>query len=227
MHPETQDPRLVALTATLKVYSRWAPHARHDVMGACSPISLDLSLLDVKAKRAPLSATDVASFVERGKESVKNTVTEINRMVLLQKQDRSQRISVSEVIEKMAHSTRTVFAGTSWSSSTPDGLGMDSEYDLTMAIWAALMALVDRYGGSMELTIVAERVHNQLQLAFSVRRTTDANKAGTAGESAPAERIDFNEAKHLAQHLGFSFTEGDRFIELRRIAADSKVRDTT
>ena len=217
MHPGSDDSRLAALTATFKVLARWAPQARHDVVGACSPISLDLSLLAVKSKRAPLTADEVESFVERGKKNLKNTVEEIDTVMLLQKQDRRREIGVGEMFEKMARSTRTLFAGVDWVPPVgTDELGNDSEYDLTIAIWAVLMALLDRHGAHSQLRLIARRELDELVMDFSVSPTTGevfgAADAGTAG----GHPISLDEVHHLANHLGFTFTRRERGIELRR-----------
>ncbi len=203
--------------ATLKVLARWAPHARHDVVGAFSPISLDLSLLGVKSKRGPLSTDDIATFIERGKENIKNTVEEINRVILLQRQDRQVPIAVCDMMEKMTRTTRTVFAIVDWSPpDDPNTLGTDSEYDLTMVIWATLMALFDRHGAGMQLRVEARRDTSQLLLGFYVTPATAESTVGHARASAAHEHISFNEVRHLAVHLGFTFGESGGGIELVR-----------
>ncbi len=220
MHPGTEDSQRVevaALTAILKVLARWAPHARHDVVGACSPISLDLSLLGVKSKRAPLSPEDVATFIERGKANMKNTVDEINRVFLLQRQDRQVTIAVGDMLDKMTRATRTVFAIVDWSPPAESAtLGTDSEYDLTMAIWATLMALFDRHGAGMHLRVDARRDQGRLLLGFYVTPAAEENIVGHAKPSSPHEHISFDEVRHLATYLGFAFAENGGGIELTR-----------
>ena len=214
---DSQHGECLALSAKLKVLSRWAPHARHDVVGACSPISLDLSLLGVKSKRATLSPEDIATFIARGKENIKNTVEELNRVILLQRQDRAAPIAVCDMMEKMARATRTVFVAVDWSPPTdPATLGTDSEYDLTMTIWAVLMALVDRHGTSAHLHLEAQRDQGRLRLGFHVVSATEESAVGDTKPVLPGERINFNEVRHLAQLLGFAFVESERGIDLVR-----------
>ncbi|MEP7156298.1 MAG: hypothetical protein ABI905_11035 [Betaproteobacteria bacterium] len=232
MHPGTDESRLAALTAIFKVMARWAPQARHDLVGACSPISLDLSLLGVKSRRAPLTSEDVDAFVERGKKNVKNTVQEIDTVMLLQRQERTHEISVCDMLEKMARSTRTAFAGVDWSPpEEPATLGAESEYDLTITIWAVLMALLDRHGANQQLRLFAQRVGGEdgsgdkgngggggkgdLVMDFSVSPASGESWAGATAD-AGAQRISIDEVHHLANHLGFAFSRREGGIELRR-----------
>ena len=217
MYPATENSRLAALATLLKVFARWAPQARHDLVGACSPISLEIALLGVKSRRAPLSTEDIDHFIRRGKENVKNTVDEINRVILLQSQNRQQSIGVSEMMDKMARTARTLFAGVNWSHPPDaDSLGVDSEYDLTMVIWAALMSLYDRHGPNMQLRMEARREENALTLRFSVSPSPDGHCHRVDTESVTCDRIATEEVHHLAEHLGFAFTSDEDVIELRR-----------
>ena len=223
MQAGTDEARLAALTAIFKVLARWAPQARHDVVGACSPISLELSLLGVKSRRSALSAEDVELFIERGKKSIKNTVDEIDSVMLLQKQDRKHAVPVCDMLDKMARSTRTLFAGVDWSApQNPADLGSDSEYDLTLGMWAVLMALLDRHGGNMQLRLFAQREGDDLMMDFSVAPMSPAvaeNWSSPAGQTAPQQQLSIDEVHHLAHHLGFTFTRREGGIELRREAA--------
>ena len=131
--------------------------------------------------------------------------------------NRQQSIGVSEMMDKMARTTRTLFAGVNWSHPPDaDSLGVDSEYDLTMVIWAALMSLYDRHGPNMQLRMEARREENVLTLRFSVSPSPDGHCHRVDTESVTCDRIATEEVHHLAEHLGFAFTSDEGVIELQR-----------
>ncbi|MEO8384187.1 MAG: hypothetical protein ABI583_03015 [Betaproteobacteria bacterium] len=221
MHSDTIDPQLAALAATLKVLARWAPHARHDVLGACSPISLDLSVLGVKAAKGPLSVGDINPFINRAKANVKNVVQQLDRMVLFQRQDRRPRIAVSDVMERMAHSMHTVFSSVAWQAADEAGaLGSESEYDLTLTVLAVVLALFDKHGANKTLNIVAGRDQDELRLTFWVAPAIDEGWVAASAEVPASQRITIEEAQHLACHLDFVFSTQENGITLRRTAAN-------
>ena len=223
MHQESENQRLVADAAILKALARWAPHARHDVVGACSPIALDLSLLSLKSAKAALSVEDVRPFVERGKANVKNTVLQLDRLGLLMSQDREQTIAVHDVMERMAHAMHTVFAEVTWSLPTdPFSLGTDSEYDLMICSWTALMALYDAHGTIKRVSIFARRDQGILLLVFSVAPVDDDYPSLTAAAVPVDLRITHAEVRGLAVHLGFTFSASETSMEFRRIASGTK-----
>ena len=218
MHQESENQRLVADAAILKALARWAPHARHDVVGACSPIALDLSLLSIKSAKAALSVEDVRPFVERGKANVKNTVLQLDRLGLLISQDREQTVAVHDVMERMAHAMHTVFAEVTWSPPTdPSSLGTDSQYDLMMCSWSALMALYDAHGTVKRVSIFARRDQGQVLLAFSVVPADGDYHSLTAAVAPVGLRITHAEVRDLAAHLGFTFSASETSMEFRRM----------
>ena len=219
MHQGSENQRLVADSAILKALARWAPHARHDVVGACSPIALDLSLLSIRSAKAALSVEDVRPFVERGKANVKNTVLQLDRVGLLLSQDRAQTVAVHDIMERMAHAMHTVFAEVTWSPPTdPFTLGTDSEYDLMICSWSALMALYDAHGTTKRVSMLARRDQGMLLLAFSVA-PTDGNYPSLTVAAVPVElRITHAEVRDLAAHLGFTFSGSETSMEFRRIS---------
>ncbi len=217
MHSETIDTQFAALTATLKVLARWAPHTRHDVLGACSPITLDLSVLGLKAAKAPLTADDVKPLVDRAKANIRNVVQQLDRMVLFQCQDRRPVIAVNDVMEKMARSMRTMFSSVVCGpAKDAASLGTDSEYDLTMAVSGSLMALHDQHGANRMLTIDACRDHHGLLFTFAVAPATDEGWVASSMELPASLHIAIHEARHLAEHLDFAFAAHENGITLRR-----------
>ena len=217
MHSETIDSRLAASTATLKVLARWAPHARHDVLGACSPISLDLSVLGVKAAKGPLTTEDVNPLIDRAKANLRNVVQHLDRMVLFQRQDRQPIIAVADVMEKVARSMRTVFTSVVWEPPEEAApLSTESEYDLTMSVLAALMALYDQHGANKALSMAVRRDGQGLLFAFSVAPAVDEGWVASNAEVPMSQRIAIHEARHLAEHLDFVFSTTENRITLRR-----------
>ena len=217
MQSETIDAQLAALTATLKVLARWVPHTRHDVLGACSPISLDLSVLGVKAAKAPLTADDVKPFVDRAKANIRNVVQQLDRMVLFQRQDRRPVIAVADVMEKVVNSMRTMFSSVAYGPAEDTAsLGTGSEYDLTMAVSGALMALYDQHGANKALSIAVRRDQEGLLFTFSVAPSADEGWAASNAEVPASLHIAIHEARHLAEHLDFVFTAHENGIALRR-----------
>ena len=217
MHSETIDPRLAALTATLKVLARLAPHARHDVLGACSPISLDLSVLGVKAAKGPLNAQDINPLIDRTKANVRNVVQHLDRMVLFQRQDRKPIIAISDVMEKIASSMRTVFSSVVWEPPEEAALlGTDSEYDLTMSVSAALMALYDQHGANKALSMAVRRDQEGLLFTFAVAPVVEEGWVASNVELPLSQRIAIQEAHVLAEHLDFVFAAKENGITLRR-----------
>ena len=214
---DTVDARQAALTATLKVLARWVPQKRHDVLGACSPISLHLSVLGVKAAKSPLTAADINPFIDRAKANIKNVVRQLDGILLLQRQDRRPVIAVSDVIEAVADSMRTLFRSVDCEPVEDAALlGTDSEYDLTMAVSAAVMALYDTHGLNMALNIAVQRIEDQLHYTLSVAPVADADWVASHEEIPSAQRIAISEAGHLAEHLDFGFTATENAITLRR-----------
>lgn len=217
MQSETVDARLAALTATLKVLARWVPHTRHDVLGACSPISLDLSVLGVKAAKGPLTDDDVNPAIDRAKANIRNVVQQLDRMLLFQRQDRRPVIAIGDVMEKVADSMRTVFSSVACEPfEVSASLGTDSEYDLTMTVSTALMALYDHHGSNMALNIAVRRDQDGLLFTFSVASAVDEGWVASHAEIPVSQRIAINEARHLAEHLDFVFTTKENGITLRR-----------
>lgn len=216
MQSETIDPRLAALTASLKVLARLAPHSRHDVLGACSPISLDISVLGVKAEKGPLTAQDITPMIDRAKANIRNVVQQLDHMVLFQRQDRQPIIAVSDVMEKMARSMRTVFTRVVWEpGENAASLGTGSEYDLTMSVSAALMALYDQYGANKALSMAVRRDQEGLLFTFSVAPVAEEGWVASNAEVPLSQRIAIQEARHLVEHLDFTFATKENGITLR------------
>lgn len=217
MQSETVDAQLAALTTTLKVLARWAPQKRHDVLGACSPITLHLSVLALKAAKGPLAADEVQHFIDRAKANIGDVVQQLDRILLFQRQDRRPVSAVSDVIEKVADSMRTVFHSVACEFlENAESLGADSEYDLTMTVSAAIMALHDHYGPIAALNIAVRRVQDRLNYTFAVTLSVDEGWVASHKEIPASQRITVDEARHLAEHLDFVFTTNEDGITLRR-----------
>ena len=217
MPSETIDAQLAALTATLKVLARWVPQKRHDLLGACSPISLHLSVLGVKVAKGPLTADDVNPFIDRAKANIRNVVQQLDRILLFQRQDRRPVIAVSDAMEKMADAMRTMFRSVACEPfEEAAALGTDSEYDLTMSVSAALMALYDHHGSNMALNIAVQHIQDRLSYTFSVTPAVDEGWVASHKDVPAAQRIAIDEARCLAEQLGFVFNTKENGITLRR-----------
>lgn len=215
---EAADIVRTAQVTILKVLARWAPHARHDFVGACSPLSMDLSLLSVKSRKGALPADEIGQFVERAGGNIAKTLQQCDRIVVLLGQDRGVQVEVREVLSQIARKMRTLFAEVVFQEADPV-LGAESEYDLYVVLWAAVMALEDRIGANVRLSLSAQRDSAHKLIIAIVSEPLSAQGSawsGSLGTNTPARRIGMDELAALAKYLDFDYAENSHGVELSR-----------
>ena len=204
----------------LKVLARWAPHARHDFVGACSPMLMNLSLIGIRSKKNTLTGEDMAEFIGRGQGYMEKILRESEHLVLLLQQDRDITTGVADFLERTAGIARTHFANVELEPiAEPTVMGREAEYDLTIISWTAIMALLDHFGPSVTLTLSASRcVNGELSLGLTTSAlTADAPQwSGNIGNIEKSAQIRLDEVETIADHLDFRCARHSNGFELRR-----------
>lgn len=213
--------KVIAEATIAKVLGRWAPHARHDLVGAWTPMSMDLAVLAAKNAKAPISSEDLATFILRMKDSLKHVSAESDNVALMVGQDRQATAQVSDVLRDIAQKLRPRYGAVECIlPDQPDGLGEEIRYDLYMALLAALMALEDRKGTSVKLLLQAERDGmGRLTISITTIPMSNGDQAWMHALASvyPPRRIDFVDVDCLAAYLGFRFIMNPDGGELRRL----------
>lgn len=214
--------KVIAEATIAKVLGRWAPHARHDLVGAWTPISMDLAVLAAKNARAGgVTSEDLATFINRMKDSLKNVSAESDNVALMVGQDRNATAPVAEVMRDIAQKLRPRYGAVECAlPEAPEELGEEIRYDLYMSLLAALLALEDRRGTSVRLVMRGERDGaGRLAISIATQPLQNGEHAwvqAMAG-SQPQRRIDFVDVDCLASYLGFRFSMNPDGGELRRL----------
>jgi hypothetical protein len=212
--------RVIAEATIAKVLGRWAPHARHDLVGAWTPMSMDLAILAAKNAKSALTSDEIATFIARMKDTLKHLSAESDNVTVMVGQDRNATTPVSEVLRDIAHKMRARFGSVECVlPQDPESLGVEIRYDLYMVLLAAVMALEDRKGTSQQLTLTGSR-NAEGHVVISIAMTEGGtNTWPPAHGASPPRRIDFVDVDCLAAHLGFKFTPTLDGGELKRVTA--------
>jgi len=213
--------KVIAEATIAKVLGRWAPHARHDLVGAWTPMSMDLAVLAAKNAKTGVTSEDLSTFIARMKDSLKHVSLESDNVALMVGQDRKATVQVGEAVRDIAQKLRPRYGAVEYVlSDPPDKLGEEIRYDLYMALLAALMALEDRRGTSVKLILRAERDGaGRLTIYITSQPMPNGENAWAQALNAayPQRRIDFVDVDCLASYLGFRFIMNPDGGELRRL----------
>jgi hypothetical protein len=211
---------LIAEATILKVLARWAPYARHDVMGGLSPMSMDVAALAARSARGTLSAEDISKFVTRMKDSLKHVAVQAEGVSIMVGQDRKARVDVGEVARDITQKMNIRFASIACELETDDP-GQDIRYDLQIILLAVLMALEDRRGLALRVVLRVRR-DEQRVLSLDIRSTPlqDESWIPLRPPEDGRRRIDFADLECLAAYLGFQFSSTADGATLTRASQD-------